>query len=240
MRQNNQDTERRYFEMFAATYPIPAGSVEYKDKPDVRIRGAEVLGIEITRLYSADGEDTAGAGVQRTWRRRVVSGARSHYIESGGPHIQLTVNFNLRCPIADIESAISRLTDVARRINGHPSGPVSRDLFGDLPEVEAIYLTANPCADAEWNVNQVYETQTLDIAKLLECVSRKNELLRQYDLCDRYWLLLVVDPFDEGQDQSLIWPQAARPVSSRFEKILVYSPYLNEFLEVPVCSDGCR
>jgi hypothetical protein len=44
---SNRDIEQYYFEMFRKNYPLPAGRVEYGDKPDVIIHGGATIGIEM-------------------------------------------------------------------------------------------------------------------------------------------------------------------------------------------------
>lgn len=47
-RPRNAEIERYYFELFRQVYAVPAGEIEYTDKPDVIVRGDSTLGIEIT------------------------------------------------------------------------------------------------------------------------------------------------------------------------------------------------
>jgi len=49
---SNRDIEQYYFEMFRKNYPLPAGRVEYGDKPDVIIHGDATIGIEMGELGS--------------------------------------------------------------------------------------------------------------------------------------------------------------------------------------------
>ena len=49
-RPTQQEMEKYYFEMFRKVYPLPAGTVLYRDKPDVII-GENKLGIEMTNFW---------------------------------------------------------------------------------------------------------------------------------------------------------------------------------------------
>ncbi len=51
----NKEIEEYYFEMFRRDYALPDGAVEYGDKPDVILRGARTVGIEITNFFLEEG-----------------------------------------------------------------------------------------------------------------------------------------------------------------------------------------
>lgn len=68
----NQAIERYYFEQFRSHYPLPAGEVEFTDKPDVVISGAHTVGIEMTNLYLSSGADPSSEQVQRARRLQVI------------------------------------------------------------------------------------------------------------------------------------------------------------------------
>jgi hypothetical protein len=71
-RASNQAIKRYYFEQFRTHFPLPTGSVEYTDKPDVIVHGARKLGIEIANLYLVDGGDPSSEQAQRRVRERVL------------------------------------------------------------------------------------------------------------------------------------------------------------------------
>lgn len=236
MKLSQQEVERRYFGIFADVYAVPAGRVEYKDKPDIRIHGENLLGIELASLYRRSGSETSSEQVQRNWREKTLATAQSRHIKSGGKQIELTVSFNARRAIADIETVAERLSDLATRIDGLPSGPISRDAFSSIPEVSFVYLNARHYEDTKWRAVQVHELPDLSMQRLGEMIRQKEALLSSYSRCDRYWLLLVVDFLDPAQDQRLVWPSGEAPLRSDFEKVLVYRPYYDEVFEVPLRS----
>src|SRR5688572_5031435 len=102
-RPTNQTIERCYFELFASHYNMPAGAVVFTDKPDVIVRGERAIGIEIANLYVASGADPASEQVQRVRRLQVIERAQSLHYASGGRRIELSVDFDPKYPIRDIE-----------------------------------------------------------------------------------------------------------------------------------------
>ena len=71
----NSEIEQYYFEMFRRDYPLPEGAVEYGDKPDVIVRGARTIGIEIRNFFLEDGSLPDGEQIQRKAREAVISKA---------------------------------------------------------------------------------------------------------------------------------------------------------------------
>lgn len=55
-----REVERYYLEQFRKHYDLPPGVVEYSDKPDVRLNGAQIIGVEIARLLDALNNYNAG------------------------------------------------------------------------------------------------------------------------------------------------------------------------------------
>ncbi|MGO9273759.1 MAG: hypothetical protein ACLQOO_26560 [Terriglobia bacterium] len=101
VRKEQQETEERhYFEMFRKVYPLPPGTIEHGDKPDVILNGAQKIGIEMTNLYVADAR-SASEQVQRVRRGAVVSQAQQLYEETTGNNFQLAFSFDKDHPIRD-------------------------------------------------------------------------------------------------------------------------------------------
>ena len=51
LKKSNKEIEQYYFEMFSRDYPLPIGTIEYGDKPDVILTGVRKIGIEITNFF---------------------------------------------------------------------------------------------------------------------------------------------------------------------------------------------
>jgi hypothetical protein len=122
---SNQEIERYYFEQFRLHYPVPEGELVYTDKPDVIIRGGTVIGIEIANLYIASGADPASEQVQRTRRQQALARGQALHLAAGGRHIELSVDFQPNQPILEVESVAQALAELAKGIEGLPSGQVS-------------------------------------------------------------------------------------------------------------------
>jgi|ERR1035441_4997879 hypothetical protein len=112
-----QEIEQYYFEMFRKVYQLPAGTVLYRDKPDMTI-GGNKLGIEITNFYLKDGSSPSSE--QKQYRRRIesVSKAQKVYEQGTGKNFQLSFSFNTHNPILDSAALVEKLVELARRVDG--------------------------------------------------------------------------------------------------------------------------
>ena len=226
------DTERYYFEQFRKDFCVPDGRVEYSDKPDVRIIGASKIGVEIARLYIVDGTHPSSEQVQYQRRKRVVAEAQALHKTLGGRPIELHVDFNPGKPIQDIKHVAEIVAKFAMEIQDKPQITVWH------PPTESDYLrylqhNGIEYADAKWTVMQSFSVPVLDVERLQTVVREKANKAADYEHCDEYWLLLVVDFMDLAQDQTLILPKQFQLSPSAFTKVLVYKPQFHEVLQVP-------
>ena len=79
-----QDIERYYFEKFQRVYPLPPGKIIYADKPDVRIAGVQLIGIEITNFFVTSGTSPASEQAQSNLRKTAVAEGQKLFTNSGG------------------------------------------------------------------------------------------------------------------------------------------------------------
>lgn len=136
---SQRDKERHYFELFRTSYPLPAGQVDYGDKPDVTIASARTLGIEITHLYQEAGSSESSEQVQSHRRATVVTLAQALYLKTGGKNIELKLSFNKSRPIEDAHAVARNVAEFARRIEDRETGRIPRDEFDDIPELDFVY-----------------------------------------------------------------------------------------------------
>jgi hypothetical protein len=235
-RHSIQEIEQYYFNQFKAHYPIPPGQVEHTDKPDVIVRSHRTIGIEIARLYLADGANSGSEQRQRRIRDEVLRKAQVEYLATGGKKIELTFSFDPSHPISNrmALSISTALAKVAAAIEKLPAGQIDRSHFRHVPEVCFIYHNPIEYHDAKWRTSQVYTVPNLSLSRLAEIAESKHRKLAQYTPCDAYWLLLVVDFMDPAQDQEIHWPESEAPIKSPFEKIIVYKPQFAAWIEVPI------
>src|SRR5260370_32252256 len=95
----NSEIEQYYFEMFRRDYPLPEGAVEYGDKPDVIVRGARTIGIEIRNFFLEDGSLPDGEQIQRKAREAVISKAPNLYQAQPRQKIDRTFAFDPAGPV---------------------------------------------------------------------------------------------------------------------------------------------
>jgi hypothetical protein len=232
-RPTNSQIEKYYFEKFRGDYPLPEGAIEYTDKPDVIVRGQSTLGIEITSLYIASGSEAASEQVQRRRREQVLQRAQAIFLDAGGARMELSVDFDPRRPIEQVESVARALSDVALQPIGFPTGPVKPTHFGHIEPLRSVFLNAHEYPDAKWRLIQSFTVPSLSIERVREVVAEKSEKLPAYQPCERYWLLVVIDLMDVAQDQHLDWPMGATLGASPYEKVLLYKPQYQQVLVVP-------
>ena len=224
--------ESYYFEMFRQCYPLPTGRIEYRDKPDVILRGAKTIGIEITNFYLEDGGCTESEQRQREVRETVVTKAQSIYLKTGGRKITLFLSFGKGSPIGDQQQLAERIAKLAKQIDGRQTGSIGRDVFvDDMPELSFVYLIAEENPNSQWKVSQGYKGSVLSRDKLLTIVRTKESKVPNYQPCDAYWLLVVVDFIDPAQDQEIRVDGFQKIDSSVFERVLVYKTRYDHVLE---------
>jgi hypothetical protein len=233
-RPSNQFIEKHYFELFREAYSLPVGEIKYTDKPDVIIKGAQTIGIEIANLYISDGADPASEQVQRGRRENVRKRAQLIHQENGGRSIELSIDFEPNEPILQIEPVAQAIASLAMSVQNQPSGQLNRSLLNHIPEVRFIYCNSDEYPDAQWRSVQCFNVPLLSATRLQQLVAEKSDKRSGYQKCDVYWLLLIVDFMDSAQDQQLDWPSNSPMVCSAFEKVLVYKPQFNEVLNVPL------
>jgi hypothetical protein len=78
----------------------------------------------------------------------------------------------------------------------------------------------------------------LAVGRVIKLIELKHGKITDYKPCDAFGLLLIVDFFDRAQDQDIRWPETSAPVSSKFERIIIYKPQFGEWTEVPIKHDG--
>lgn len=226
--------ERRYFERFRNAYALPPGEISYADKPDILVKRARTIGIEIANFYLEPGHDEGSEQRQRPRRHEVVSEAHRLYRAASGRGIELTIEFNTAMPItsASRKTLPQKLAAFAASVDTQPSGPFYGDSFPDMPEIYSIWLNSKEYPDPTWTrPGQVYSYEEMSAANLQAIVTEKESKAASYAPCDAYWLLIIVDWADSAQDQAITTARA-KISSGVFEKIIVYKPGFEDILEV--------
>ena len=214
--------EQYYFYMFGEHYPLPEGEIRYGDKPDFILQGERKIGIETTNFYLEDGALPASEQVQRKLRNKVVSEAERIYSQSGDKAVPLSFSFDKTRPIRDRKKLANNMSELARRVAGLPPGPIKKNLFEEIPELEFVYLTTRQFDDSRWQVINAHEGQIMSRERLQAIVCSKEALSKDYESCDAFWLVVVVDFIDPAQDQEIRFDRFEKIDSSIFEKVIVY------------------
>ena len=234
----NQKNEKDYFDSFRQHYALPPGEIKFDDKPDVLIVGEReqrTLGVEITHLYKADGNDLQSEQKQIINRLKVIELAEQIYLSRGGRKIELNIAFNPQHPILRIKH-IKKTAEVlalfALEISSIPDGHTSHSPLEGTPELMYLYHDGKEYPTSKWRSAQSYDVPALSVRRVKELVELKTKKIQAYKECEAYWLLLIVEFWDPSQDQGIHWPAGESVGQTPFERILIYKTYHNEIVEV--------
>jgi len=223
----NDKVERHYFEQFHKSYHLPDGCVTYGDKPDVIVHGGRKIGIEITNFYVQPGNLLQSEQRQRPLRENVLAEAHRRYLAGGGKPIELTFNFDRSNPIvpARMMKLSADLAEFARMNDNGPSGEINRSAFRDvMPEIASIYRNAREYVGPQWRIMQAHTVGLTCKDDLEAIVVAKESQAADYQECDAYWLLIVVDGINPAQEQE-IRIDDPRVNSDVFERIVLYHTF---------------
>jgi len=67
--------------------------------------------------------------------------------------------------------------------------------------------------------------------RLVEIIKSKERRASQYEKCDAYWLLIVVDFMNSAQDQEIRFDGFDKIQTAVFEKVIVYKTLYGHVLE---------
>ena len=228
---SNQDIEKYYFEMFRKDYPLPSGTVIYRDSPDVVIDGERKIGIEITNFFHKSGTLPESDQIQGRWREKVVSEAQCLYQKQNDRKFEICFGFDKSCPIRDQKTLVDQLIQLATRIQNFETGQIGRDYFKQIPELSFVYLNNQEYEDTKWRIVQVHDVPILPMERLVDIVKDKEQRSKKYEKCDAYWLLVVVDFMNPAQDQEIQVDAFKKVETEAFERVIVYKTLFGHVLE---------
>jgi hypothetical protein len=224
--------EERVFEMFRKVYALPDGEPTYPENPDVIWVGKSKIGIEITNFYITAGQNLESEQQQRSLREKVVSEAQKKYSAAGRKKIELTVSFNENHPIKNANETIEKLSKLANKTDKQITGDVRKSEFSDIPELFSIYIYSEDCETPVWRSVQVHSSEYMSADRLQEIISDKDRKVEQYQTCDEYWLLVVVNYFDPAQDREIRREDIENVESTKFKKVILYRPPHEEIVVI--------
>lgn len=230
-KKKKKEIEKYYFERFSKDYQLTMVNINYGDKPDVVIIGDRKIGIEITNFFLEDGRLPESEQIQRKTREDVVNKAQQIYQARNKRKIEFSFGFNKDQPIRDKKKVIQEIVELAIRVDAETTGEINRDEFRNIPEVSFVYLNARSYDDAKWRVIQIHTVHLMSRRQLVDIVRKKERKSKEYERCDAYWLLVVVNFIDPAQDQEIRIDNAEKIKSNVFEKILVYKTVFGHVFE---------
>jgi len=232
-RESTRARERAFFEEFQRHFPLPPGAIEYGDKPDIVIRGPQLIGIEVTNLYIADGRDPTATQRLRSRREEAIALAQRRYETKGGRPFEINVDFEPRALIRDVSVLADSIVAIALAVQHGPGGTLLREAHEAVPEIRWMHRSDAEWPDARWKNLQGFSVPMLDPARAQAVVDAKIEKLPGYRRCDVHWLLVVVDFWDPAQDLEMQWPPGSKLRRGAFERIFLYKPQFAICIEPP-------
>lgn len=223
---SNDKIERYYFEQFRKAYAVPDGRVAYDDKPDVIVHGVKTIGIEITNFFVQSGKLRHSEQQQRPLRERVIAEAHKLYLADGGKNIELSFGFDKGTPIVPARmKALAKDLAAFAHTHDEQGGEIYRHLFRDtMPEIWSICVNAKEYSDAKWRIMQVHTVELMSKDDLEAIVREKEAKSAEYEVCDAYWLLVVVDAMDAAQEQE-VRIDDPHVSSAVFERVIVFHTF---------------
>lgn len=101
-----------------------------------------------------------------------------------------------------------------------------------IPELSFVYVNATVYSDPKWRIVQTYTVPMMSKENFAQIVRRKEEAAKDYQKCDAYWLLVVVNFIDAAQDQEIRVEGIEEIKSKIFERIIVYKTLFDHILEI--------
>jgi len=222
----NQEIERYYLNKALVFLQKPDGELVHGDKPDVVIRGARKIGIDLTNFYLRSGRDPLSEQRQHKTRDKIVREARELYCAGGGGNIGLTVTFDPRNPVTpDRRRTLPKqLAALAHRLENRGSGEIEWRMFPSMPEIDSFWLHATEGVNQGWRLQTRGSPELMNRGELEAIVREKEAQATAYETCDESWLLVIVDPNDPAQEQETRIDDAF-VASDVFARIILYHTY---------------
>lgn len=228
-RSSNQEIEEYYFQQFCLTRGISPDFIQHRDKPDIIIKiDHHTIGVEVTNFYIKDGSDRSSEQRQAPLRETIVQDAQKLYLKNNGKNIEVTFGFNT---IKDTKGIAEQIADFVQSID-NKTGMVAKNTFAHIPELASVYYNATEYEDAQWRAMQVHSPPFLDQVRLKDIIKEKESKAAQYQRCDSFWLLIVIDYINFGQEQHILQLELEKVPSSTFEKIFLYKTGYEQIIEV--------
>lgn len=228
---SKQGQEWQAFELFRRDYCLPEGEPVRSDRPDVVIRGAKTVGIELTTLHLLDGSNAASEQRQAKRRADVLAHAQEFHRNAGGSSIELVVGFDRESPIENVQATAQAIAEVAARIQDGPRGEIKNLAYKHINSVNFMFLTG-AYADPRWRVQQVHQVPTLQVDRVKKIVADKIGRAEKYQDCDELWLVITVDFWNPAQDQDIEWPTETPIDCGPYKHVFLHKPAFRQVVEV--------
>ena len=237
-----KEIERSRLIQLRSVYPrFPEGEIENHERPDFRVHGRDILGIEVTGLHSDAG--IADRRAEGAWRR-IIDDARAEYERANLPPCEVVIEWHGQpgrprdggisidqSIAATVKELVARVGDQDIRIeySGHRGIPLPKG-------VECIDVRrVDDWAQAFWDFKQGGVVPSWSPSFIQAAIDKKEQLYNRYrQKCDRVWLVLLAE-----HDYASSWGEhtdssRAHVYITRFERVLVFRTLAADVSELRV------
>lgn len=177
--------ERHYFNQFKDNYPLPSGTVDFGDKPDVIISGARRIGIEVTNFFVTDGRRADSVQRQRERRNAVVAEAQRLFQRATDRKRGFFLGFDDEYPIGSKraqQELARRIADMALAVTGDDNGQISNGQFEDIPELSFAYMIGHRLECPPFDDPQFPDGPPADFGEFVKYQNRQDMHARRHGI----------------------------------------------------------
>lgn len=210
MSKSEIEENRFYFDKLSEQLnELPTGKIVFDDKPDIVIRyqGNDLLGIELTNLYS-DGNHNRKTGsklkLDQTFLEQLGKDVIDNVKKYTDRCFHLDIDFKKVPNKKHLNKIIPTLTKVVLKhlsqMNEGECLKVSPSLFNQhdfdeysLKFIQTIYILTSPQFKISKYIGLLNsQVKSLKTTHIQTVISEKDNKLREYKPCDSYWLVMII------------------------------------------------
>ena len=191
---NNKIRERGIFDVFRDKYGL-AGEFKHIDSPDFIVsQDGNVLGVEITEIYSKDEIDGKTLREHELTKERIVDRACEKAKECGLPPLHVGVIFTGNIQNSDETFLTDTLFETVKNNYPETGDQVDLDSESGIPDgFWAIVMYNVPGSKRHvWTVSEAGDVETNFSQQLQQIIDSKAEKISQYlAKCNKCWLIIA-------------------------------------------------
>jgi hypothetical protein len=198
----NRELEKLYLEHFKKDFPqFPPGVISQHEPPAadfIITQGNKKFGLELTRLYKDEKNDSSSIQAQATLKDRLVQKAWYEYNKKSNRKYKVVISFVERSNIDknDLENLAKFLVEkiVDKLKTNTPSYWVTIGGCDLAPHTDIFQLVQIGDFADSWSQINSYRVEPFSQANLIKAIDKKEA--KEYAKCDEMWLVLLANFFN--------------------------------------------